>query len=444
MAMKLQSLDVAPGLAPHPAPPAPIARWRASQATLTAVVIAVFTLAMMLKFAARPSADMLGVWMAGKAMAAHLPGAVYPADGQVFTLLPPQAWAAWMRAEGRSGAVYPFIYPPLWAWAMGKLTAVMTFGGLDRVLSVAFPVMQGLCLVIAHRLAAPRMHQTLFVGIGLLVLSLSYIGSLALYQSQPQVIVALLTLAAIERAEAGRPRLAGCLLAVAAAMKIYPAIYALFWLAQGNRRASGSFALAGAALAALSVAVAGWPLHQEFLRMLGVVSHTALMMPFNYTLAAAVAQFTEIDAITWVRTLSDPASDGYLVIPMAFWLTTAMKATLALAVTGAALLLARARTRAERAAVWPMALIVVALASPLSWSYHYIAAAAFLPMLLDRLKPGLAMALILAITVLLGPFLPVYGIAPHWMAEARQIAGTLTLIGVAGLFWAIRHLPENA
>ena len=55
------------------------------------------------------------------------------------------------------------------------------------------------------------------------------------------------------------PILAGIALAIAAAIKIYPAFFALFWLFSREKRAFAAFVIAGGIIGANSVLWAGWP-----------------------------------------------------------------------------------------------------------------------------------------------------------------------------------------
>lgn len=407
----------------------------------TLIVIALFTVLMQFMFHDRVSGDLLGFWAAGEAISHGMPQAVYPPDQALFSLVPPVEWAAWLSQDGVTNVPNPYVYPPLWAWVASKLNLVTGFAGFERVMAAILPVLMGVGLVSVHRLAAPRLPQALFVAVGLVILTLSTIGSLALYQSQLQVVVAFLVVLAIERSEAGKPRLAGALMALAAALKIFPVFFAILWLIMRRGREVASFVVVGAGLAGLSVALTGWPLHQAFLHMLGLIGKTAMLMHVNYAFAGVIAQFALVPDLVPVVAY-DPAVSGYLVVAMQPWLAVTTKVAMLLAVGVSGGLLARSKTVAERAALWPFALVLINLCAPLSWAHYYIAAASFLPMLLDRLQPGVAMALIVVIVGLLMPDLPLGGLFPVWLPEPRQLVGTAVMLGLAVLFVAVRHRPS--
>ena len=106
-----------------------------------------------------------------------------------------------------------------------------------------------------------------------------------------------------------------------------------------------------------------------------------------------------------------------------------------LAVISALVALMRRRAPGNRALVWPLAISLIALASPLSWGYHYLPAIAFTPVLLDRfgtLRGGLVICLIfipLSLPVMLS-----FKHLSVWLGtdiRLAQIAGTLLMIAYA-------------
>lgn len=435
-----------PAAAPQHHGPALPAPW-ISPATL--VVIALFAAVSVLAFRDRSSADLMAVWLAGEAVGMGRPDLLYPPDTAYFSMLPPPDWIAWLTARGYTGDVFPFIYPPLWAWLAARLSAVIAYDGFLRIMSALLPALIGLMLVFAHRLAAPAMRQASYVAGGLALIALTFIGAIALHQNQPQIIVALLVVAAIERSEHGAPRTAGILLALAAAIKVVPVLYALLWLMMRRWRELAAFAVTGAALAALSVAVMGWPAHAAFLRMLGIISDTGLLIRFNYSIGTALMQVFAPDSIVWVPDAmagANPAraAFGYNVIPLPAAVSLSLKLAQLATVILCGRLLARAATTEERAALWPFAMIAISLTGPLSWSHHYLAPAAFLPMIALRLRPALAAAAAVAILLFLSPLIGVPGLPIAGLRDPIQLTGTLVMIGIAGLFLAIRRRPAAA
>lgn len=412
--------------------------------TLTFLLGAAFVVFSPIVFDRAPSADLRALWLAGQMLAEGRPDLVYPADTGVFTMRPPPEWITWLEARGHSGEIFPFIYPPLWAW-FAAVTGV-SFAVMDSVAQVINPILIVAMLLLARRLAAPSMHPAGYLALGLTILALSTVGSIALYQNQPQILVAFLTVLAVERAEHGAPRLAGVALALAAAIKLYPAFFALIFLILGWRRAVGAFVVAGGALAALSVAVAGWPLHAEFLALLGRISDTAMLTKLNYAMESVLGFLLYPEAGQLIRAAelgADAGGGGWLVLSkpaaLAFGLRLAQVAGLA----GLAWLFHRAASRHERAALWPFGFIVMSILGPIAWSYHYLAPVAFAPMLLTRLGRARGLAAVALFTLALSPFvlnlLPLDMLAGTTEARLIQALGTLAIGILAIGFFMLRR-----
>lgn len=411
------------------------------QTAFVLILIALGAVLSALRNTGQVSPDLLATWMAGLNFARGAFDQIYPAAaGPAFEMHPPEAWVAELRAQGHDGAIFPFIYPPLWAWAASVLTRVTDYARIVAVANVLNPVLLGFTLWLAARTVRGALSDAVFVSVGLLMFATTAMALVALEQNQPQILVAFLTVLAAERATNSAPRAAGIALALAASIKLYPALFALLWLARGERRPVAAFAVTGAALGLLSIALAGWPLHALFLEQIRTISGSVLVTSFTYDLDAVAAKYLFGDALTFVPDLLPGSEAGWKVLAKPpLW--KAIDAALILAAIAALALLAR---RSRDPLVWPLAVTLVALASPLSWGYHYLAALAFLPALLDRL--GAARG-ILASVLLLAPSTPAYilsdlpVLAYHaWSA----LLGTLAMAAYAALLLRLVLGPEPA
>jgi alpha-1,2-mannosyltransferase len=414
---------------------------------IVSLLVVMFVAISGLVFRESISADFHALWIAGQWLADGRPDLVYPTDPTFFTMLPPPEWIDRLEAEGFSGQVYPFIYPPIWAWLAAEATHVMRYETLLTAVAFLNPLMIVAMLLAARRLAAPTMRVGYYLGLGLVLLLISRVGLIALIQNQPQVTVAFLTVLAIERAEYGSPRLGGVLLALAAAIKLYPAIYALFWLASGQKRAAASFALVGGAIGLLSVAVAGWPLHLAFLHMIRVISDTAMVTPVNYALESTLAHSFYLDQLTMVLTprIDPSAARGaaWTVLAKPVPLAIAMKLMQVGVVLWLMVLFRKARDRQDRAALWPFAFGLFTLVGPIAWCYHYLSSVAFAPMLVQRLRPWPSALLLLVFAVVTSPFtLSLFDIAKvtQMISLGLQTTGTLAIVLLLVAFYAVRHV----
>jgi hypothetical protein len=412
---------------------------------LTALSIAAFVVVAALWFGSGDSADLTAVWLAGEFLADGRPDLVYPADTTVFTMLPPPEWFERMRGRGVEGDIFPFLYPPIWAAIAAGLSRVTT---LEAILDAAHLVNAALLAgtaILACRIARPRIGPLAWTATALVFLMVTSIGLIAMFQNQPQILVAFLTILAIERCERGSPIAAGAALALAAAVKGFPAVFALVWLLSGQRRAAAAFLVAGFALGLLSVAVAGWPLHAEFLRIARVISGTAMGTNLSYALDGLIGQAFLRDTAVFVQSPArDPALGafaGWSVIPKPAALSAALLAAQAGVILLAGRALGRTADPGVRAAVWASALTALTFLGPVGWSYYYIAPAAFIPLLIDRFGAARGLALILALALPISPLVTLAGIP---LADLPRLPQALGCITVAAMGLIFLHLARTA
>ncbi len=341
-----------------------------------------------------PSTDLMATWLAGEFFASGQFDQIYPKDTTVYTMAPPAQWLPLLRAQGYNAAVFPFVYPPLWAALAAPLTKLTTFGALQIVALVINPLLLALSIHLAARLVRCRLPDWVFLAVGLALLHFSLIGIVALEQAQPQILVSFLILLGLERAAAQRPWIAGAAMALAAAIKLYPLFFALVWLLRGQYRPVLSFALFGGLLAALSVALAGWPLHVAFLHEVRVIGATAFSNKIVFSIDPMIARNFMADQLSFIPSTDDPASGWSVMQKSALWRGLSLTALLASA-------FAAARIRSPLA--WPILAVLIGLFSPLSWGYHYITAVVFAPALIVLLGIRAGILTLLAIFLPLTP-----------------------------------------
>jgi len=231
-----------------------------------------------LYFAARFAAD--GAWDVVYASPPHIIG---------YGVTP--AWDAEAAALGYPGEdLNRYVYPPLWA----ALFAPVAMQVDPQAFYNAFLLLHAGALVAAA-LACRRMIPSdafsplLWVAITVALLETSLATMFTFALGQPQALVVALCLVALERAQAGRQGTAGALLALAAAIKVAPGLLVLAFVVCGMWGAVRAFALVGAALLALSVALSGVEAHLVFLDALAELERVVLLLAINPSASAVLA-----------------------------------------------------------------------------------------------------------------------------------------------------------
>ncbi|MEL7211697.1 MAG: glycosyltransferase family 87 protein [Pseudomonadota bacterium] len=348
-----------------------------------------------------PAEDFNAVWMAGRAFSEAQFDQIYPVTNGVFALQSPPEWNAQLARDGAEGAIYPFIYPPLWAWIAQALPTITT----RDTASAAFFVINTLAIIcmvwLAWRMTGRRMSLPLYLGIALAIFAFTSIGRVALGNNQPQILLSLCVVAALERLTAGRSFAAGGLMALAASMKGLPLLYAVLWIAQRRWQAVVSFTVIGVLLGLLSVLVAGWPLHREFLSVLSDIRGTLLLSLQNVSLDAMIGVlfFEENAVVTQLEFVGKEPLEAHFAVPKPPEIALLGTVLMVTALSLSAWLLHKKKDPL----VWPLILLMLSMVSPLAWVYHFMPTAAFLPTLIDRFGTAKGALWICAIVAPLHP-----------------------------------------
>lgn len=389
-------------------------------------------------FGSARSSDLLATWIAGQMFITEQFSQIYVTSEPVFTMTPPESWPAFMRNYSNyDDAIFPYLYPPLWAWA-ASLLGDISFEAIGRVATLINATLMSGCVYLGYRITRAPVNLLVFSTLTLPILYLTPIGAIAMFENQPQILVSFLLLLTLERLRAKDEITAGIVLAIAAAIKVYPVVFVVLFLASNNKRAFFTFFITGGCLGLLSILVAGWPLHLEFLASAKTASATTIISNLNYNIHGPIAQIFASDRLMEIATTVDAAVTGE--IPTWFiyqkgpvW--QAISTLVSVALIGATALMLHTSTQARRfELIWPFAFIVVPLLSPFGWSYYYIAAIVLAPAIFHRLPPVFCWIILCIIFVL--TFLPtqiVYS-GLFYTASAYQIVSTAAMICLAGLF----------
>ena len=381
---------------------------------VAALAVLVFAAALAFyEVAGSRNADLMASWIAGHFLHAGLSDQIYPGYTEAFSLHPHPTWHAFVEATDYQGPIFPFIYPPIWAWLMGHIGTIEAFQLFASFALFANIGMLAATLWLAMRVSGQGMPPVAYVALGVVLLAGTPVGVLPLAEGQPQILVSFLLVLAIERCWSGNQVAAGTALALAAALKLYPAIFVLIWLVTGERRALGSFAIVGAGLAGLSVALTDWDLHRAFLSDLSIISNTVLVTAVSTNVQASVAQLffagdlMRVPAIEVGGATNVAPAWQYLVPDHGFrWLFKGFLLGILAGIIWAA---SRTQPETRAALVWPLSLSLTALVLPLTWIYYFIPGIAFLPGIawrLGRVGGGLAFAAV---------FLPIcWQVVPFW------------------------------
>lgn len=394
------------------------------------------------------SSDLAALYMAGHFWAVGQPGLVYAQAPEFFGATPPQ-WAAAQDALGLAGPAYPYIYPPLWLPLLAPLSEALAPARFFWLAHLLQSLALAAALPLAWRVMRPTdarpalpCWQHVLGAIALMLLTVPYAYAADL--NQPQILVSVLVILAFERYRAGAAVTAGIVLALASAMKLSPALFALIFLLDRNRPALLAFAMSGAALGLASLALPGPAMTADFLEALRRFGDISLVSLSNISLRSVLlcleALWRQGPAGLPAVNTADPGAPR--------WITTALQLAMLLAV----LLLFLARRRpAGGSADWRTDLgpqliylsLVATLLGPVGWLHYLLVPLLLLPGLAPRLPRTTAIASGALCVAAFSPLtlrLVLDHINPATQAAAVG-TGVLLLAGLAGL--ALRLLAGH-
>jgi hypothetical protein len=207
-------------------------------------------------------------------------------------------------------------------------------------------------------------------GLGYRRIALAFALSVPLYRNleygQLYVVVLLLITAACWAYLRGFHRVAGCLIALAAACKIFPILFFVFFIQRRSWRALTWGAITGAATLLISTAAFGWNVHRTYLHeVLPWALHGGGLQPYRAGASlSGVLHYLFLSEPQW-----NPQPWHYSPLFYALLLSTVQ----VLAMTPAILLIRRKGSTQERMLLEWSALLTAALAvSTIPASYNFL------------------------------------------------------------------------
>lgn len=330
------------------------------------------------------SADLYATWVAGEFLSMGRPDQVYPVTDGLFDMRPPSDWWAHVSQTDSDARIFPYLYPPIWVWLVSKLTPMISFAAFDTFFLILHQSALLGAIVLATRMCGLRGPvQLAALGLTYAGLTLTLPLGLGLAENQPQILVSFLIVLAFERAHFGHLRTAGAVLALAAAIKLYPLLFVVIFLGRRQWPAIISFGVVGLLLGLTSIAVAGWPLHALYLDLIRDISRSVVLTNFSLSIDAfltATHLANDLTPVHHARGLEESHS-WYARSKTRVWVVMSAAAHL-MALAGLGWAAAR---RPNDPLIVPLTAIALALLGSLSWAYTYMTAFVFLGLLPVRL-----------------------------------------------------------
>lgn len=376
------------------------------------------------------ASDFYAVYFAGKSFAMGDFASVYGPPTEMFSLDVPAAWTTLAAELGLDPEVplYPYIYPPIWS-----VVSAVTLSQIapDTVLPIVSGVNAALFIgtvALAWRVTRTRQDLVIWLLLGVVMLASTTFGFIPFRQGQWQILTSFLILLSLERARAGAPHQAGIALAFAASIKLYPVLLLVLWLARRDQWPNiPAFVATIIVISVASVTFAGTDLHMQFFDRIAAISGSIRHTMLSYNFAVQIEGWT-------ISTLPED-SRIKLTTP---WVNILSKLLLLTSAAAAFWAARRATPDQFYRCIVPIWLVAMSYFSPLSWSYHFLTAMAFSPLLLQNRAGTISYAAIFVVTFM-GSAMLVYNRDPTGMILV--CAGTVALLILVTMLIWLR--PQN-
>ena len=374
------------------------------------VILGGFAALMLFRFWGRWPIDLSALYFAAYFFDEGAYDLIYAPDGLALWGEAYVEWRELARTQGYESDLLPaYLYPPIWAAVLGPWVKSVPFVSFANVFLVAFVgsvvgmivMSYAIARQIADALGVRAVYFALFCSIGALIAGYSSIGSISFQLGQVQIIVSFLLVLSLYLLSLGKDISAGTVLALAAAIKLMPAMLAVLFIMERRWRALGAFVVAGALLAGLSVSVAGWPLHQGLLERIGNLSSQVSISRLSVGIETVLSHISQaaVGDVRWEIERPD-------LIDKPFWLKVTSRVIL---IAGLITIWRSTRPVLPPIRLWvrfTLLFMLVVTTASLSW-LHYLLLPAILAVVVLGLSPDRWARLILLTVTLITSF-PVF------------------------------------
>ena len=234
-----------------------------------------------------PGDDLSSSYIACRLLAEGQESHLYSYDPEYFHIIEDPVWVETARRTAFNGFLHPYVQTPLWAYVLIPLCTAMDFQTFNLIfLVVNFASIAGTVWLVAYQWATSFLSRPVwlagFLGAFSLITPTYYMAFLN--QTHPLFLFG--TILAVFLAARKQDMLSGFVLAIAASIKLTPAIIAIHWLISGRRKSALSFLIWSAILGLFTFLIFGEKLILEYLSNLNRISNVLLVAYNNQSLAA--------------------------------------------------------------------------------------------------------------------------------------------------------------
>jgi len=302
---------------------------------------------------------------------------LYSFNPEYFHIVDDPVWVDMAQKTSFTGFLHPYVQTPLWAFILAPLCKTMNFPAFNLLFLVLnFIAIAGTIWLTAYQWAPSFLSRPVLLAGFLAVFSLTTPIYYTAFLNQTHPLILFATILAVFLASRKQHILSGFVLAVAASIKITPAIIAIYWLISGKRKSAGSFLAWWVSLNILTLLIFGVGISLDYLSNLNRISNVLLVSYNNQSLAAWLYSnsYNPSEILNW-RMFSLPAMGKILGYGLLGLVIVYCAATYRQKITNSRLL--------EAASVSSL-LIAATIFASIAWNHYNIILAIPLLALIDH------------------------------------------------------------
>lgn len=234
-----------------------------------------------------PGDDLSSSYIACRVLAEGEKSHLYSYDPEYFHVIRDPVWTEIAQKTSFRGFLHPYVQTPLWAYVLMPLCTTMKFHAFNLIFLVLnFASIAGTIWLAAYQWAPSFLAKPLWLAGFFTIFSLMTPTYYMAFLNQTHPLFLFTTILSVFLASRKKDMLSGFLLAIAAAIKLTPAIVAVHWLISKHRKSAVSFLIWSVVLGVLTFASFGEKTILEYLTNLKRISNVLLVSYNNQSLAA--------------------------------------------------------------------------------------------------------------------------------------------------------------
>ncbi len=254
---------------------------------LTLLIFLLFIVINIIYYRNTPGDDLSSSYIACRLLGDGKSDHLYSFNPEYFHIIDDSAWVDMAQKTSFNGFLHPYVQTPLWAYILGPLCEAMNFPAFNLLfLALNFIAIAGTIWLTAYQWAPSFLSKPVWLAGFLAVFSLTTPLYYTAFLNQTHPLILFATILAIFLASRKQHILAGFALAVAATIKITPAIIVIYWLISGKRKSAGSFLAWWVSLNILTLLIFGVEISLDYLSNLNRISNVLLVSYNNQSLVA--------------------------------------------------------------------------------------------------------------------------------------------------------------